>query len=148
MESGGSLRYKSKQERSQMDRRINFFVTRRVQHRSRLPRQAVQSPSSEIFKSNFALEDKALSILVWPLEQNLLSAGGWTTDLFYDSIDWSDGFKVTSIPSYIFLFAVGETCSMGRLLFCGCNGTGVLQSLSPLQDAFCQCTGWTVQWEP
>lgn len=67
MESGGSLRdnrHKSKQERSQLDRRINFFVTRRVQHQSRLPRQAVQSPSSEIFKSKFALEDKALSILV------------------------------------------------------------------------------------
>lgn len=81
-------RHKSKQERSQLGRRKNFFVTRKVQHWSRLPRQAVQSPSSEVFKSKFVLEDKALRNLVWPSEQPLLWAGGWTTDLLRSLLPW------------------------------------------------------------
>lgn len=48
-------------ERSWLERRKNLFVARRVRHWSRLPRQAARSPSSGVFKSKFALEDKALS---------------------------------------------------------------------------------------
>ena len=52
--------------------RKNFFPLRVTEHWNRLPREAVESPSLEIFKTHL---DKVLCSLLWV---TLLRQGGWT----------------------------------------------------------------------
>ena len=52
--------------------RKNFFTLRVTEHWNRLPREAVESPSLEIFKTRL---DKVLCPLLWV---TLLRQGGWT----------------------------------------------------------------------
>jgi len=51
----------------------NFFTLRVMEHWNRLPREAVESPSLEIFKTHL---DKVLCSLLWV---TLVWQGGWTT---------------------------------------------------------------------
>jgi len=52
--------------------RKNFFPLRVTEHWNRLPREVVESPPLEIFKTCL---DKALCSLLWV---TLLRQGGWT----------------------------------------------------------------------
>ena len=56
-----------------LDTRKKFFTLRVVRHWNRLPREAVDAPSLEVFKVRL---DGALGSLVW-WEVSLPIAGGW-----------------------------------------------------------------------
>jgi len=64
--------HKLKQRKLQLNVRKNFFPLRVTEPWPRLPREAVQSPSLEIFKTHL---DKVLCSLLWV---TLLQQGGWT----------------------------------------------------------------------
>ncbi|KFZ64042.1 hypothetical protein N338_05023, partial [Podiceps cristatus] len=53
--------FKLKEVRFRLDIRKKFFTTRVVKHWNRLPREAVDAPSLEVFKARL---DRALSNLV------------------------------------------------------------------------------------
>jgi len=62
---------KLKEDRFRLDIRKKFFTMRVVKHWNRLPREAVDAPSPEVFKARL---DGALSNLVW-WKMSLLLAG-------------------------------------------------------------------------
>jgi len=64
-----------KQRKLQLNMRKNFFPLRVTEHWHRLPREVVESPSLEIFKTHL---DK---VLCSPLQATLLRQGGldWMT---------------------------------------------------------------------
>jgi len=64
--------HKLKQRMFQLNMRKNFFPLRVMEHWNRLPREVVESPSLEIFKSRL---DAVLCSLLWV---TLLRQGGWT----------------------------------------------------------------------
>jgi len=64
--------HKLKQWKFQQDMRKNFFTLRVTEPWNRLPREVVESPSLEIFKTR---PDKVLCSLLWV---TLLWQGGWT----------------------------------------------------------------------
>jgi len=64
--------HKLKQRKFQLNTRKNFFTLRVTEHWNRLPREVVDSPSLEIFKTCL---DKVLCSLLWV---TLLWQGGWT----------------------------------------------------------------------
>jgi len=68
--------FKLKEGRFRLDIRKKFFTVRVVRHWNRLPREAVDAPSLEVFKARL---DGALSNLVW-WEVSLLVAGGLELD--------------------------------------------------------------------
>jgi len=68
MENG----HKPKHRKFCLNMRKNFFTLRVTEHWNRLPREVVDSPSLEIFKTCL---DKVLCSL---LEVALLRQGGWT----------------------------------------------------------------------
>ncbi|KFO58405.1 hypothetical protein N302_08784, partial [Corvus brachyrhynchos] len=53
--------FKLKEDRFRLDNRKKFFAVRVVRHRNRLPREAVDAPSLELFKARL---DRALHNLV------------------------------------------------------------------------------------
>jgi len=55
-------RHKPKHRKFQLNMRKNFFTLRVTEHRNRLPREAVESPSLEIFKTRL---DAVLCSLLW-----------------------------------------------------------------------------------
>ena len=65
-------RHKVKQRKLQLKMRKNFFPPRVTEPWPRLPREAVESPSLEIFKTHL---DKVLCSLLWV---TLLQQEGWT----------------------------------------------------------------------
>jgi len=65
-------RLKLKQRKFQLNTRKNFFPLRVTELWNRLPREAVESPSLEIFKTRL---DMVLCSLLWV---TLLRQGGWT----------------------------------------------------------------------
>jgi len=64
--------HKLKQRKLQLKPRKNFFPLRVTEHWNRLPREVVESPSLEIFKTRF---DKVLYSLLWV---TLPRQEGWT----------------------------------------------------------------------
>jgi len=64
--------HKLKHRKFHLNMRKNFFPLRVMEHWNRLPREAVESPSLEIFKTYL---DKVLCSL---LEVTLLGQGSWT----------------------------------------------------------------------
>jgi len=64
--------HKLKQRKLRLNTRKNFFPLRVTEHWNRLPREAVESPSLEIFKTRL---DQVLCSLLWV---TLLWQGGWT----------------------------------------------------------------------
>jgi len=64
--------HKLKQRKLQLNPRKNFFPLRVTEPWPRLPREALESPSLEIFKTHL---DKVLCSLLWV---TLLWQGGWT----------------------------------------------------------------------
>jgi len=64
--------HKLKQRKFQLNVRKNFFPLTVTEHWTRLPREVVESPSLEIFKTCL---DKVLCGLLWV---TLLRQGGWT----------------------------------------------------------------------
>jgi len=62
--------FKLREGRIRLDIRKKFFTMRVVKHRNRLPREVVEAPSLETFKTKLG---GALSNLVW-LEMSLLTA--------------------------------------------------------------------------
>ena len=54
--------HKLKERKFRLNMRKNFFPLRVTEPRNRLPREAVESPSLEIFKTRL---DKVLYILLW-----------------------------------------------------------------------------------
>jgi len=65
-------RHKLKQRKFHLNTRKNFFPPRVAEPWNRLPREVVESPSLEIFKTRL---DKVLCSLLWV---TLLQQGGWT----------------------------------------------------------------------
>jgi len=65
-------RHKLKQRKFHLNMRKNFFPLRVMEHWNRLPREAVDSPSLEIFKTHL---DKVLCSL---LRVTLLRQEGWS----------------------------------------------------------------------
>jgi len=65
-------RHKLKHRKFQLNMRKNFFTLRMTEPWNRLPREAVESPSLEIFKPCL---DKVLCSLLWV---TLLRQWGWT----------------------------------------------------------------------
>ena len=65
-------RHKLKQRKLHLNMRKNFFTLRVTEPWPRLPREAVDSPSLEIFKTRL---DKVLCSLLWV---TMLGQGGWT----------------------------------------------------------------------
>jgi len=65
--------HKMKHRNFRLNMRKNFFFLRVTEHWNRLPREVVESPSLEIFKTRL---DNVLCSL---LEMTLLRHGGWTT---------------------------------------------------------------------
>jgi len=63
--------HKLKQRKLCLNMRKNFFPPRVTEHWPRLPREAVESPSPEIFKPHLG---EALCSLLWV---TLLQQGGW-----------------------------------------------------------------------
>jgi len=66
--------HKLKQRKLQLNKRKNFFPLRVTEPWHRLPREAVESPSLEIFKT---LLDVVLCSLLWVTL--LQEGGGWVT---------------------------------------------------------------------
>jgi len=64
--------HKLKQRKLQLNMKKNFFPLQVTEPWPRLPREAVQSPSLEIFKTHL---DTVLCSLLWV---TLLREGGWT----------------------------------------------------------------------
>ena len=64
--------HKPKQRKFHLNMRKNFFPLRVTEHWNRLPREVVESPSLEIFKTHL---DKVLYSLLWV---TLLRQEGWT----------------------------------------------------------------------
>ena len=64
--------HKLKHRKFQLNKRKNFFTLRVTEHWTRLPREAVESPSLEIFKTCL---DEVLCSLLWV---TLLWQRGWT----------------------------------------------------------------------
>ena len=64
--------HKLKQRKLQLKMRKNFFPLRVTEPWNRLPREAVESPSLEIFQTRL---DKVLCSLLWV---TLLQQGVWT----------------------------------------------------------------------
>jgi len=77
---------KLKEGRFRLDIRKKLFTMRVVKHWDRLPREAVDAPSLEVFKTRL---DGALSNLGW-WKMSLLMAGGWNQMIF----------KVSSNPNH------------------------------------------------
>ena len=65
-------RHKLKQTKFRLNMRKNFFALRVTEPWNRLPREVVESPSPEIFKTRL---DAVLCSLLWV---TLLRQGGWT----------------------------------------------------------------------
>jgi len=65
--------HKLKPRKFQLNMRKNFFPLRVTEHWNKLPREAVEPPSLEIFKTHL---DKVLCSLLWV---TLLQQRGWTT---------------------------------------------------------------------
>jgi len=64
--------HKLKHRKFHLNTSKNFFPLRVTEHWNRFPREAVESPSLEIFKTRL---DKVLCSLLWV---TLLQQGGWT----------------------------------------------------------------------
>jgi len=64
--------HKLKQRKFQLNMRMNFFPLRVMEHWNRLPRETVESPSLEIFKTRL---DAVLCSL---LQVTLLPQSSWT----------------------------------------------------------------------
>jgi len=64
--------HKLKHRKFCLNMRKNFFLLRVTEHWHRLPREVVESPSLEIFKTRL---DKVLCSLLWV---TLLRQEGWT----------------------------------------------------------------------
>jgi len=64
--------HKLKQRKFHLNMRKNFFPLRVTEHWKRLPREVVESPSLETFKTHL---DEVLCSLLWV---TLLRQGGWT----------------------------------------------------------------------
>ena len=64
--------HKLKHRKFRQNMRKNFFPLRVTEHWNRLPREVVESPSLEMFKTRL---DKVLCSLLWV---TLLRQGGWT----------------------------------------------------------------------
>jgi len=64
--------YKLKQRKFHLNTRKDFFPLRVTEHWHRLPREVVESPPLEIFKTRL---DAVLCSLLWV---TLLGQGGWT----------------------------------------------------------------------
>jgi len=64
--------HKLKQRKFQLNMRKNLFTLRVMEHWNRLPREAVESPSLEIFQTRL---DAVLCSLLWV---TLLRQRGWT----------------------------------------------------------------------
>jgi len=61
-QKGRSNGFKPKEDRFRLDIRQKFFTMRVIKHWNRLPREAADVPSLEVFKARL---DGALSNLVW-----------------------------------------------------------------------------------
>ena len=56
--------FKLKEGRFRLDIRKKYFTIRLMRHRSRLPREVVDTPSLDISRDRFGL-DRAVSSVVW-----------------------------------------------------------------------------------
>lgn len=88
-------------ERFRLGTRNNFFVVRTARQQNRLPREAVQYSSLEVFRT--WLDQPGLT-----LKLTLLWTGGWTRAL------------LRYIPSWVFLLILVSCCSSRLLCFLHC----------------------------